>query len=145
MRKTVSSILAAMLLIQLSGCGYILHPERRGQTGGRIDAGIAILDGVGLLLFVVPGVIAFIVDFSTGAIYYPGGLRGALDPQDMKQCLFDTEHLSRARLEEIIRTHTGLDVQLDDAHVRVTRLESLTGLPRRLASLQPALGVNLGG
>jgi len=56
----------------LSGCGTILYPERRGQTGGRIDVGVAVLDGVGLLLFLVPGLVAFAIDFSTGAIYLPG-------------------------------------------------------------------------
>lgn len=38
-----------------------------------IDPGIAVLDGLGLLLFIVPGVIAFAVDFTTGTIYYRAG------------------------------------------------------------------------
>ena len=36
-----------------------------------MDWGIFALDAVGLLLFFLPGVIAFAVDFSTGAIYLP--------------------------------------------------------------------------
>jgi len=49
-----------------------LHSERCGRPhGGRIDWKVAALDGLGLILFFVPGVIAFVVDFSTGAIYLP--------------------------------------------------------------------------
>jgi len=54
------------------GCGTLLHSERCGRPhGGRIDWKVAALDGLGLILFFVPGVIAFVVDFSTGAIYLP--------------------------------------------------------------------------
>jgi len=51
----------------------LLHPERKGQTGGRIDPGFVILDGVRLLFFFIPAVIAFAVDFNYGTIYLPGG------------------------------------------------------------------------
>ena len=54
------------------GCGTLLHSERRGQPhSNQIDWKIAALDGLGLLLFFVPGVVAFAVDFYTGAIYLP--------------------------------------------------------------------------
>ena len=54
------------------GCGTLMHSERCGRPhGGRIDWKVAALDGLGLILFFVPGVIAFVVDFSTGAIYLP--------------------------------------------------------------------------
>jgi hypothetical protein len=54
-----------------TGCGTVLHPERRGQSAGKLDWGIVALDAVGLFFFFVPGVIAFAVDFATGAIYLP--------------------------------------------------------------------------
>ncbi len=66
---------AAILAAALSGCGTLLYPERKGQSGGRIDPAVAILDGVGLLLFLIPGLIAFAVAFSNGTIYLPGGRR----------------------------------------------------------------------
>ena len=54
------------------GCGTLLHGERRGQLhSNQLDWGIVALDGLGLLLFFVPGVVAFAVDFATGAIYLP--------------------------------------------------------------------------
>src|SRR5262245_22527449 len=53
-------------------CGTLFYSERCGRPhGGRIDWKIAALDGLGLILFFIPGVIAFVVDFSTGAIYLP--------------------------------------------------------------------------
>lgn len=56
----------------VAGCGTLLHSERRGQPhSSQIDWKIAALDGLGLILFFVPGVIAFAVDFYTGAIYLP--------------------------------------------------------------------------
>ncbi len=55
-----------------SGCGTLLHRERCGQPHSRdLDWKVVALDGLGLLLFFVPGAIAFVVDFSTGAIYLP--------------------------------------------------------------------------
>ena len=54
------------------GCGTLLHSERCGRLHrGRIDWAVVALDGLGLILFFIPGVIAFVVDFSTGAIYLP--------------------------------------------------------------------------
>jgi hypothetical protein len=36
-----------------------------------LDWSVVALDALGLILFFVPGVIAFVVDFATGAIYLP--------------------------------------------------------------------------
>lgn len=49
-----------------------MHEERKHQPHGNdIDWKVAALDGLGLLLFFIPGVAAFAVDFYTGAIYLP--------------------------------------------------------------------------
>lgn len=56
----------------LTGCGTLLHNDRVGQPHThQIDWKIAALDGLGMLFFFVPGVVAFVVDFYTGAIYVP--------------------------------------------------------------------------
>ena len=73
--KFLSAVVVILFSLQLVSCGTLIYPERRGQTGGRIDVGVAVLDGIGVLLFVIPGLVAFVVDFSTGAIYLPGGRR----------------------------------------------------------------------
>jgi len=73
--RALSLGLCAALGLQLGGCGTILYPERRGQTSGHVDTGVAVMDGLWCLLFIIPGVVAFIVDFGNGAIYEPGGRR----------------------------------------------------------------------
>ena len=64
--------ICTVLIAQLMGCGTILYPERKGQKSGKIDSGVAILDGIGVLFFILPGAIAFVVDFYNGTIYLPG-------------------------------------------------------------------------
>lgn len=90
---------AAVLATALSGCGTLLYPERKGQSGGRIDPSIAILDGLGLLLFLIPGLIAFAVDFSNGTIYLPAGPR-AETKDDLSQVTF-TAALTKRQLDRI--------------------------------------------
>lgn len=65
------AVLSAALLSQLSACGTLFYPERRGQIDGRIDPAIVAFDAIGLLFYIIPGLIAFGVDFATGAIYLP--------------------------------------------------------------------------
>ena len=72
--------ICTVLIVQLMGCGTILYSERKGQKSGKIDAGVAILDGIGVLFFIIPGIIAFAVDFYNGTIYLPGTSSG----QDVK-------------------------------------------------------------
>jgi hypothetical protein len=54
------------------GCGYLLYPERRGTQSGTIDSGTMVMDLLWLLPGIIPGVVALIVDFSSGAIYVRG-------------------------------------------------------------------------
>ena len=70
-RREFMAMVAASATLS-SGCGTIMHAERRNQPhSDQIDWKIAALDALGLLLFFVPGVVAFAVDFHTGAIYLP--------------------------------------------------------------------------
>jgi len=77
-RAAIAALTAASVLLT-SGCGYLLYPERQGLKGGRIDPVVAVLDAVGLLFYIVPGVIAFAVDFTNGTIFLPPGGKSALD------------------------------------------------------------------
>jgi hypothetical protein len=70
-RKFLAAGILGAAGLGAAGCGTIMHPERRGQPAGPIDWKVVALDGIGLFLFFVPGVIAFAVDFATGAIYLP--------------------------------------------------------------------------
>ncbi len=82
-KKPASRIVAALLLsanlVAVSGCGYLLYPERHGQTGNRIDPVVAAMDAGLLLLYIVPGIVAFAVDFTNGTIYIPPDGESAID------------------------------------------------------------------
>jgi len=71
--KTLTTPVAlAPVALFSSGCGSIMHPDRVGQPHThQLDWKVAALNGLGMLFFFVPGVVAFAVDFYTGAIYLP--------------------------------------------------------------------------
>ncbi len=88
-RRVFTRIVCFIVIASLIGCGTILYPERKGQKVGRLDSGIVILNGVGLLLFFVPGVIAFATDFVTGTIYLPDESSDINDPSAVKAIAVD--------------------------------------------------------
>ncbi len=123
----------------LASCGTVLYPERRGQPAGRLDAGVVVLDGIGLLLFLVPGVIAFAVDFATGAIYLPPGY--AMHTPEMGAELHkvqvDPAKLTPEGVAAIVREQTGKAVSLQPGSYRAMRLQRLDQLtPENIAELQ---------
>ena len=70
--------LATMLTVATSAvdCGYVLHPERRGNNGGEVAGGTLVMDLLWLIPGILPGVIFLVVDFTSGAIYRHPGERG---------------------------------------------------------------------
>jgi hypothetical protein len=90
MARALPTAMLVTALLCTSSCGTLLYPERHGQSHGRIDPGVAILDGVGLLLFVVPGLVAFGVDFATGAIYLPSRRTASRDRESADRLALDT-------------------------------------------------------
>ena len=70
-RRWLTGAVVGVSIVALSGCGTMFYPERKGQLSGDVDPVVAIANGVGLLFFIVPGVIAYAVDFSNGTIYLP--------------------------------------------------------------------------
>jgi hypothetical protein len=102
--------------VSLISCGTILHPERKGQVSGRIDPSIAVLNGLGLLLYFVPGIIAFAVDFSNGTIYLPDGRQTSLTPDQMRQ-------LQSGELDagELASEMSGIPINTDEVHISEVR------------------------
>jgi hypothetical protein len=79
--RTVAGTTLLVVTATSSGsCGYFLHPERRGQQSGIIDGATMVMDLLWLLPGIIPGVVALIVDFSSGAIYVGGGHRARVAP-----------------------------------------------------------------
>ena len=121
LRRSITHRFATIALVAScachSSCGTILHPERIGQPPGRIDPGVVALDGVGLLVFVLPGAIAFAVDFYTGAIYLPPEFASKEFPRDLKAASLvkvrvDPRTLTPRKIEAVVREQTGRDVRL---------------------------------
>jgi len=117
-------------LIGTTACGVILYPERKGQVDGRIDPAVAVLDAVGLLFFIVPGVIAFAVDFATGAIYLPGSANNTtLDLNEAELVKLKKGELDAATIERMIEEKTGEKVSLADPALRTRTPDSQAWLP----------------
>lgn len=108
--RVINLAMVVVLGVQLSGCGMILHPERQGQTGGRIDPAIALFDAAGLLLFIVPGLVAFGADFYQGTIYLPGTASTA--PKMIKM-----DDPSMEGIQKLLERQTGKKVDLRNAIV----------------------------
>ena len=129
--------LGTLSLSSLTGCGTILYPERRGQPSGTIDWKVVALDGIFLLLFVIPGVIAFGVDFTTGAIYLPpycdgtagnpgSGATPALPP--LTKLNVPRSELTPKGIEAAVSTAVGRPIRLVEGEYVTEELESLDEL-----------------
>jgi hypothetical protein len=112
--RIIGGVLAASLLTQLTACGTLFFPDRRGQIEGRIDPVVAALDAVGILFYVIPGLIAFGIDFATGAIYLPGGTSAQVDPQELQNLVDADGQIDNAKLKALIEQSTGHSLPLDD-------------------------------
>ena len=61
----------------------------------------------------IPGLIAFAVDFTTGAIYLPEGKHAVVDPQTLKQVIGADGQVDKAKLKALIQHETGHSLPLD--------------------------------
>ncbi|NNL57519.1 MAG: polyribonucleotide nucleotidyltransferase [Pseudomonadales bacterium] len=141
MRVITHAVLCVVLLVNLAACGTILYPERRGQAQGQLDTGVVILDALGLLLFFVPGVIAFAVDFANGTIYLPQGQALQLTDQQQKELLangrVDMQALQRLFAELAAESLSGQPVVSSASLWQIRKLNSPAQLSTLFAS--PAL------
>lgn len=126
-------VLAFSMIVNLASCGTILYPQREGQKVGRIDPAVAILDGVGLLFFIIPGVIAFAVDFSNHTIYLPHSHTSSIDTQHRYAQIHFNGRLDRAAVEGYLSAETGREIRLQQSAVEVVRLDSIADLDARFA------------
>lgn len=112
--RVIGSVLIATLLTQLTACGTLFYPDRRGQIEGKIDPVVAALDAIGILFYVIPGLIAFGVDFATGAIYYPGGTTAHVAPEKLRQAVTPDGKVDNLKLQAILESELGQRLPLND-------------------------------
>lgn len=131
--RLIGGVLVATLLTQVTACGSIFYPDRRGQIDGKIDPAIAVLDAVGLLFYVIPGLIAFAVDFATGAIYFEPGKTAQVAPEKLQQAIGADGQVDNHKLQAILESELGRSFPLDDPrliqHKGNAQQLALLGLP----------------
>ena len=125
--------LLVILTFQATGCGTILYPERRNQKTGRVDVGVALLDGFWLLVGIIPGVIAFAVDFSTGAIYIPQSSLTGVESSGYRVVRYDPQGMTKEGVEKLISQEIGQTFRFSDERYQMTRIEDKNKFEKYLA------------
>ncbi len=130
--KLVATIcLCFTLIFNATGCGTILYPERKGQIDGQLDTGVVALNAIGLLFFLIPGVIAFAVDFSNGTIYLPNTGRAEINPKILEQ--ISEKEVTIDQLQTILEQQTDIkDIDISLSHLHVTYLKDINQIDRLL-------------
>ena len=132
-RKLLHGFFGIVSLPILSSCGTVIYPGRIHQKEhGGLDPAIVIMDGIGLFFFIIPGLIAFAVDFGTGAIYYPEGKA----PGDAEKTIIDqwqeeaskTSSIDQQTIERSLSEKVGRPIRLDQETVLVRKLDHLDQL-----------------
>ena len=131
MQRWFTLSLCGVLLANLAACGTILYPERKGQGHGNLDVGVVILDALGLLLYFVPGVIAFAVDFSNGTIYLPQGHTLLLNDAE-RESIATHGKVDLPALQRVLRTRLPASTDLSAVQLQSIKIDSLQGLDARL-------------
>ena len=132
--RVIGGVLAATLLTQLAACGTLFFPDRRGQIEGQVDPVVAGLNAIGILFYVIPGLIAFGIDFATGAIYLPND-QYSVAPEKLREAIGADGKVDQIKLKAILYREIGRDLPLDDP-----RLIQHSGSVEQLAAygLRPA-------
>jgi len=144
LKKSISVMLCTLLLLQLASCGTLLYPERRDQKSGQVDVAVVLMDAIGLFFFIIPGVIAFAVDFSTGAIYLPSASKHSkkeakqtvMEKDTLRIVKVDPKRLNPDTITRIVTEQTGYHIRLDDTHLIVTRMDERVDIDRELMRLR---------
>jgi hypothetical protein len=133
--RVIGGVLVAALLTQMTACGSIFFPDRRGQIDGKVDPVVIGLDAIGLLFYIIPGLIAFGVDFATGAIYLPGGSTAQINPVKLQPAIKADGSIDNSKLQAILESELGRSLPLNDP-----RLIQHRGSVQQLAmyGLQPS-------
>lgn len=116
MNKVLALVMLLVLPSATVDCGVLIHPERNGHRSGPVDAGALIMDCLWLLVGVVPGVVALVVDFSTGGVYASGSAM-AVAPGQALQFRLRGSAPRDAAVAVTIQSPDGHSTLLLDRHV----------------------------
>ncbi len=134
--RIIISALVFTMLINTS-CGTVFYPERKGQINGRIDLKVAVGDALALLFFIIPGVIAFAVDFNNGTIYLPGT---SADSEDLKdgdvKAVKAEKKIDNEYLEEVIKKELDIEVDLESDDLIIREFKSDENPTKSVAMLK---------
>ena len=131
MRNIKSSFLSLFLTItllsQLFSCGYVLHPERRGQKSGQVDWAIVGLDSIGIIFFIIPGLIAFGVDIYSGTLYLQNSAspRGSLEWNKVTAIKLDPKNINEKTIATAIKENSGVEINFADPRLKIYRDKEL--------------------
>ena len=128
--------LCSVMLLNIVSCGYIMYPERKGQKGGKIDAGVAVLDGIGLLFFIIPGIVAYAVDFSTGCIYLPGTSASSNDESKGLNVVKVDGEITSDKIEAVLKEQAQMNLDLDNTYILSEQAGSKDDLSSQVRWLQ---------
>lgn len=137
-KKFFCMAIVMIFLIQTTACGTLIYPERRGQKAGKIDIQVAILNSLGLLLFIVPGVIAFAVDFATGAIFLPGAKKSSSSDHVIRVVKINPADLNEKTISEIVAKETGLPESKVISQAIIYKIDEDDDVKTKLLEIQMA-------
>ena len=125
-RREFQGLAVGWLAAASAGCGTLMYPERRGQsrTGG-IDWTVAGMDAIGLVLFLVPGVIAFAVDYHNGSLFLPVGSASTSGKRTLRTVKLSGPHPSRKEIAAALSIETGEQLVLDEGAFITRRMETV--------------------
>ncbi len=131
--KICSTIIFITLILQTVSCGTILYPERRSSpstngfdpAGRKIDLAVAFLDAVCLVFYVVPGLVAFAVDFATGAIYLPKNKKASTVEKRKDSLVIHVPpgEMNQETIKKIVFQETGVTINFEDNNLKTFKME----------------------
>lgn len=89
---------------------------------------MAIMDAACLVFFVIPGIIAFAVDFTTGAIYLSGNRqRTGISPNTEENIVihFDKETFNADTVVMLVEQNIGIHINFDDKRMQAYVVDQL--------------------
>lgn len=136
------SMLTLVMGIQLVSCGTLLYPERQGKRSGEVDMHVVIMDAIGLVFGVIPGLVAFAVDYHTGAIYLPKGHARSKGKNKRRTEIgglivirVDPKSLSPKTISDIITAEMGFSVLMKDPELVMVEVQGEIDIASELKRL----------